>query len=367
MLVLANKIDDRAGAARARAAQARPRRPAPHLQPARARHRRPPRRDRRLPRGARPPAAPSCPRTRSASPSSAARTSASRASSTRCSAASGDRLRGPRHDARLDRHRARARRPHVRPRRHRRPPPKRRHRQGIEYYSELRALEAAERADVALVLIDASQGRRPGSRRRGRGAQGGLLDPDRALQVGRDHGEDRGRARPPAPPPPPAPAVHRRLRPDRARPRAPARHVAELFDRHTARIPTPELNRALAELSERRAAAVAQRQAAERPLRHADPRPAAALPRLRQRPEPRHARLRLLGRERAARALRPRRRAGLDRLRAAARDGSSSSAPEPGGRPSPACCSTAGTRWCSPATRRSRRDAIAETGRNPRS
>src|SRR4051795_10591074 len=35
---------------------------------------------------------------------------------------------------------------------------KRRHRQGIEYYSELRALEAAERADIALVLIDASQG-----------------------------------------------------------------------------------------------------------------------------------------------------------------------------------------------------------------
>src|SRR5204863_7334227 len=33
---------------------------------------------------------------------------------------------------------------------------KRRHRQGIEYYSELRALEAADRADVALVLIDAS-------------------------------------------------------------------------------------------------------------------------------------------------------------------------------------------------------------------
>jgi GTPase len=35
---------------------------------------------------------------------------------------------------------------------------RRRHRQGIEYYSELRALEAAERADVALVLIDASEG-----------------------------------------------------------------------------------------------------------------------------------------------------------------------------------------------------------------
>jgi GTPase len=35
---------------------------------------------------------------------------------------------------------------------------KRHQRQGIEYYSELRALEAAERADVALVLIDASEG-----------------------------------------------------------------------------------------------------------------------------------------------------------------------------------------------------------------
>ncbi len=35
---------------------------------------------------------------------------------------------------------------------------KRRTRQGIEYYSELRALQAAERADVALVLIDASEG-----------------------------------------------------------------------------------------------------------------------------------------------------------------------------------------------------------------
>jgi len=35
---------------------------------------------------------------------------------------------------------------------------KRRQRQGIEYYSELRALEAAERADVALVLIDVSEG-----------------------------------------------------------------------------------------------------------------------------------------------------------------------------------------------------------------
>jgi GTP-binding protein len=35
---------------------------------------------------------------------------------------------------------------------------KRKHRQGIEYWSELRTLEAAERGDVALVLIDASEG-----------------------------------------------------------------------------------------------------------------------------------------------------------------------------------------------------------------
>ncbi|HUK94793.1 MAG TPA: ribosome biogenesis GTPase Der [Gaiellaceae bacterium] len=35
---------------------------------------------------------------------------------------------------------------------------KRRQRQGIEYYSELRALAAAEQADIALVLVDASEG-----------------------------------------------------------------------------------------------------------------------------------------------------------------------------------------------------------------
>jgi GTP-binding protein len=35
---------------------------------------------------------------------------------------------------------------------------RRRHRQGIEFYSELRALQAADRADVALVLIDSSAG-----------------------------------------------------------------------------------------------------------------------------------------------------------------------------------------------------------------
>src|SRR5213078_1611113 len=55
-------------------------------------------------------------------------------------------------------------------------------------------------------------------------------------------------------------------------------------------------------------AAVPQRPPPEPPLRHADDGATAALPRLRQRPRPDHARLRLLGREPAPRALRPRRR-----------------------------------------------------------
>ena len=83
-----------------------------------------------------------------------------------------DRLGDPGHDARRDRHGARARRDVLLVdtaglRR------KRQQRQGIEYYSELRALEAAERADVALVLIDASEGDcRAGRRGGGHGPQG---------------------------------------------------------------------------------------------------------------------------------------------------------------------------------------------------
>jgi GTPase len=126
---------------------------------------------------------------------------------------------------------------------------KRRHRQGIEYYAELRALEAAERADVALVLIDASQG---------------VVEQDLTVaDVARKAGcstlvvlskwdatqvriEDvRGQLR-------------RRLR---QRPAfiAVSAHsgrglerlldtVVELFDRYTRRIPTPQLNDALADL-----------------------------------------------------------------------------------------------------------------------
>jgi GTP-binding protein len=63
---------------------------------------------------------------------------------------------------------------------------KRRHRQGIEYYSELRAREAAERADIALILVDIRRSRRPRSHRCRHRAEGAGLDDRRALQVGCD-------------------------------------------------------------------------------------------------------------------------------------------------------------------------------------
>ena len=126
---------------------------------------------------------------------------------------------------------------------------KRRQRQGIEYYSELRALQAAERADVALVLVDASEG---------------VVDQDLAVadvarkahcativalnkwDIAEVTIED----------------VRRRLEP-RLRQRPPVLalsaltgrgvvrlldRVEALFDRSTARIPTAELNRFLREL-----------------------------------------------------------------------------------------------------------------------
>ena len=130
---------------------------------------------------------------------------------------------------------------------------KRRQRQGIEYYSELRALEAADRADVALVLVDASEG---------------VVEQDLAVaDVARKAGcstlvvlskwdvttvdlqEMRG-------------LLNRRLR---QRPPAVAvsaatgrglgrllDHVEALFAKHVARIPTPALNRALGELKQAR-------------------------------------------------------------------------------------------------------------------
>jgi GTP-binding protein len=130
---------------------------------------------------------------------------------------------------------------------------KRKQRQGIEYYSELRALEAASRADVACVLIDASEG---------------IVEQDLAvLDVARKaqcstlailskwdistislddaKGEINRRAR--QRPPVLAVSAKRGRGVSRALDR-----IEQLFDKHIARIPTPELNRFLAELRQAR-------------------------------------------------------------------------------------------------------------------
>jgi GTP-binding protein len=126
---------------------------------------------------------------------------------------------------------------------------KRRQRQGIEYYSGLRALDAADRADIALVLVDASEG---------------LVDQDLAVadaarkancstlvvlskwDIGRVKVEDV------------RPMIAQRLRQRPAIVTVSAKtgrgvsrlldRVEELFVKLTGRIPTPELNRFLAEL-----------------------------------------------------------------------------------------------------------------------
>ena len=130
---------------------------------------------------------------------------------------------------------------------------KRKQRQGIEYYSELRALEAAERADVALVLIDASEGIVEGDitavevARKAHCATLIVLAKWDVSQVTIE--EVR-------------PELQRRLR---QRPdfitvssltgRGVSRlldKVAELFDRYTDRVSTADLNRLIAELKEAR-------------------------------------------------------------------------------------------------------------------
>ena len=73
---------------------------------------------------------------------------------------------------------------------------KRKHRQGIEYYSELRALQAVGRARHragAGRLVRRAGGGRPGGGRRG--PQGRLRDAGGALEVGHHDRRDRGRAR----------------------------------------------------------------------------------------------------------------------------------------------------------------------------
>ncbi len=130
---------------------------------------------------------------------------------------------------------------------------KRKQRQGIEYYSELRALETAERADVALVLIDASEGIVEGDLAAAdvaRKAQCSTLVVLSKWDLSTVTIEDV------------RPELQRRLR---QRPpivttsaktgRGIARvldKVGELYDKHAGRISTGELNRFLGELKEAR-------------------------------------------------------------------------------------------------------------------
>jgi GTP-binding protein len=132
---------------------------------------------------------------------------------------------------------------------------KRRHRQGIEYYSELRAVEAAERADVALVLIDASEGLVDHDlavadiARKAQCSTLVILSKWDATTIGiediRPELERRLRQRPPH--------VAVSAKTGRGIDRT-LDAIERLFDKHTARVPTSELNRFLAELRERRQA-----------------------------------------------------------------------------------------------------------------
>jgi len=132
---------------------------------------------------------------------------------------------------------------------------KRRHRQGIEYYSELRAREAAERADVALVLIDTSEGivdhdlAVADIARKAQDSTLVVLSKWDETTVGiedvRPELERRMRQRPPH--------VAVSAKTGRGIERL-LDGIESLFDKHTARVPTAELNRFLAELRERRQA-----------------------------------------------------------------------------------------------------------------
>ncbi|MGZ4390324.1 MAG: GTP-binding protein, partial [Gaiellaceae bacterium] len=132
---------------------------------------------------------------------------------------------------------------------------KRRQRQGIEFYSELRALEAAERADVALILIDASQGvvehdlTIADIARKAKCSTLVVLSKwdiaEVPLEEVRGHVARVLRQRPPV--------IAVSAKTGRGVVRLLER-VVELYEKHTARIPTAELNKFLAELREARQA-----------------------------------------------------------------------------------------------------------------
>jgi GTP-binding protein len=134
---------------------------------------------------------------------------------------------------------------------------KRRHRQGVQYYSELRALEAAERADVALVLIDTSEGLVEQDlsvadvARKAQCSTVVVLSKWDLTTLGieeiRPELERRLRQRPPH--------VAVSSKTGRGLERL-LDTIERVFDKHIARIPTSELNRFLGELRERRQAPV---------------------------------------------------------------------------------------------------------------
>jgi GTP-binding protein len=130
---------------------------------------------------------------------------------------------------------------------------KRRQRQGIEYYAGLRALQAAERADVAIVVVDASEGlveQDIAVAETARKAQSSTLVVLSKWDIATVDLEDtrreiveRLRQRPPV--------VVTSAKTGRGVSRVLDR-VEELYDRHASRIPTAELNRFLGELREAR-------------------------------------------------------------------------------------------------------------------
>jgi len=130
---------------------------------------------------------------------------------------------------------------------------KRHQRQGVDYYSELRALAAAERADVALVLVDATEGiveQDLAVADVARKAQNSTLvvlskwdESNVTIEDVRPRLEARLRQRPPL--------VAVSSKTGRGVQRVLDR-VEQLFDKHSSRISTGELNRFLQELREAR-------------------------------------------------------------------------------------------------------------------
>jgi GTPase len=130
---------------------------------------------------------------------------------------------------------------------------KRRQRQGVDYYSELRALAAAERADVALVLVDSTEGvvdQDLAVADVARKAQDATLvvlskwdESNVTIEDVRPRLEARLRQRPPL--------VAVSAKTGRGVQRVLDR-VEELFDKHSSRISTGELNRFLQQLREAR-------------------------------------------------------------------------------------------------------------------